>query len=366
MSNVSSSSSSSSVTSKSASETKSTKNPPKFREGEKIFCFHGTLIYEAKCIKIEKKASDLAYLVHYNGWSKNWDEWVPISRILKYNKESIQKQKELIDQKKMLSGVNKRAAKCPLTKNGEFPQSENSNITSSSPSSSSSSSSSCESNTKKRKLNEMTSSNIYSNQINDDLNSIENSSKTLCKIDITFKHNRFVGIEKLTIVIPECLKEWLIDDFDMVIHQNKIIKLPSKKAISTILNDYHNQTLDNKEKQLLERGKRCLDEIIKDLIDYFNSMLGSQLLYKFERIQYTEILKLNKKMSDIYGPMHLLRLFERLKQMLEYAPLDEGEPLEDLIYYTNDILRYLEKLEKHFFSENDYILAPPFYVRSSI
>ena len=31
------------------------------------------------------------------------------------------------------------------------------------------------------------------------------------------------GNEKVTILIPECLKEWLIDDFDLIIHQNKVI-----------------------------------------------------------------------------------------------------------------------------------------------
>lgn len=65
-------------------------------------------------------------------------------------------------------------------------------------------------------------------------------------------------------------------------------------------------------------------------------------------------------MTDIYGPMHLLRLFgkqtrkilpkeyivlsvflfkERLKQMLEFAPLEDDQALENLIFYTNDILR---------------------------
>lgn len=109
-----------------------------------------------------------------------------------------------------------------------------------------------------------------------------------------------------------------------------------------------------------------MNETINDLIKYFNSMLGSQLLYKFERIQYSDFLKSKKQMSDIYGAMHLLRLFEKLNQTLDYAPLDDDLELQSLVYYVNDILRYIEAQSEELLNEKDYILAPPFYVRSSI
>ncbi|GIY63026.1 mortality factor 4-like protein 1 [Caerostris extrusa] len=47
----------------------------RFADGEKVLCFHGPLLYEAKCM--------------------SWDEWVPESRVLKYNDTNMQKQKEL-------------------------------------------------------------------------------------------------------------------------------------------------------------------------------------------------------------------------------------------------------------------------------
>jgi len=73
--------------------------PPraKFAEGERILCFHGPLIYEAKCIKTRVKDSKNQYFVHYAGWNKNWDEFVPESRVLKYNDANMLKQKELMD-----------------------------------------------------------------------------------------------------------------------------------------------------------------------------------------------------------------------------------------------------------------------------
>ena len=52
------------------------------------------------------------------------------------------------------------------------------------------------------------------------------------------------------------------------------------------------------------------EEFANGLRINFNFILGSQLLYKFERPQYAALLKShsNAEMTDIYGPMHLLRL----------------------------------------------------------
>ncbi len=45
----------------------------RFSEGEKVLCFHGPLIYEAKVMKAQPGGK---YRIHYNGWNKKWDEWV--------------------------------------------------------------------------------------------------------------------------------------------------------------------------------------------------------------------------------------------------------------------------------------------------
>lgn len=82
--------------------------PPKlkFIEGERVLCFHGPLIYEAKCIKGQVKEKTPRYLIHYNGWNKNWDEWVPESRVLKYNEANLMKQKELREQMYVMSPLS--------------------------------------------------------------------------------------------------------------------------------------------------------------------------------------------------------------------------------------------------------------------
>ena len=66
---------------------------PKFQEGERVLCFHGPLLYEAKCVKVAIKDNQVKYFIQYSGWNKNWGEWVPESRVLKYM--FLQKQQEL-------------------------------------------------------------------------------------------------------------------------------------------------------------------------------------------------------------------------------------------------------------------------------
>ena len=84
---------------------------PKFQDNEKVLCFHGPLLYEAKCVKTEVKDRVQSYFVHYNGWNKNWDEWVPETRILKLNDAGLQKQKECLAALKAQKAKEREKAK---------------------------------------------------------------------------------------------------------------------------------------------------------------------------------------------------------------------------------------------------------------
>ncbi|XP_019852731.1 PREDICTED: mortality factor 4-like protein 1 [Amphimedon queenslandica] len=90
----------------------------KLGEGEKVLCYHGPLIYEAKINKIQMKDKSLQYLVHYSGWSKSWDEWVPESRVLKINDTNLQKQKELQQQHPLVEKQRKTGTKRKSDKKG--------------------------------------------------------------------------------------------------------------------------------------------------------------------------------------------------------------------------------------------------------
>ena len=66
----------------------------------KVLCYHGPLLYEAKCVKSRKDTKsgnpgDFQYFVHYQGWNKNWDEWVDETRILKASSENFDKKEKL-------------------------------------------------------------------------------------------------------------------------------------------------------------------------------------------------------------------------------------------------------------------------------
>ena len=102
---------------------------PKFSADEKVLCYHGPLLYEAKILKWKKEAGSFSYFVHYQvkanhlilyfrldnwflqGWNKNWDEWVGESRIMKQVPESYEKQKKLLQNHAAANKAQKKALK---------------------------------------------------------------------------------------------------------------------------------------------------------------------------------------------------------------------------------------------------------------
>ena len=85
---------------------------PKFQGGQRVLRFHGPLLYEAKRVKVAIKDKQVKYFIHYSGWNKNWDEWVPESRVLKYVDVNLQKRGELqkANQKQYAEGKMRGAA----------------------------------------------------------------------------------------------------------------------------------------------------------------------------------------------------------------------------------------------------------------
>ena len=95
----------------------------------------------------------------------------------------------------------------------------------------------------------------------------------------------FLSKMEVRIKIPDELTCWLVDDWDLVTRQHKLVSLPATKSIDSLLDEY----CSSKGERAGAVARTQLNELAQGIRDYFNVMLGSQLLYKFERPQYSEV-----------------------------------------------------------------------------
>lgn len=104
-----------------------------------------------------------------------------------------------------------------------------------------------------------------------------------------------------------------------------------------------------------------LDEILDGLEKYFNASIGLILLYKFERLQYLNVIKNNtenRPMSEIYGMEHLLRLFTSLPGLIAQTSMDPVS-IKTIIDESKEILKFIDdNLPKY---SNSYINVTPDY-----
>ena len=132
---------------------------PKFSADEKVLCYHGPLLYEAKILKNKKEGGSYNYFVHYQvilkllslhqsfhcsnglliliffqGWNRNWDEWVAEARIMKQVAENFDKQKKLLATHMAQTKAKKKAQKAEKgTKKGRGGSDSGSNSRASTP-----------------------------------------------------------------------------------------------------------------------------------------------------------------------------------------------------------------------------------------
>ncbi|EGO23073.1 hypothetical protein SERLADRAFT_471761 [Serpula lacrymans var. lacrymans S7.9] len=301
-----------------------------YSPNERVLCYHGPLVYEAKILKTETwdesntKLGTVGphFFVHYKGWKQTWDEWVPIQRVLKFNETNVALQKALQAQ---ATAVNSSAASSSKNKSHTG---GSGGIKDGSSSRSSGLGRKDGSRGTKRGREE------------------DDSSKR----------------PDMKLNVPEILKVLLVDDWEAVTKNNQLVSLPRSPTVLEILQEFKDHVMSSDKAHNLREPDVVLPTIISGLQVYFDRSLGANLLYRFERPQYAEIRKQyvtgpkvqmgqEKEMSAIYGAEHFLRMMVSLPQMVASSTMDT-ESVGIVRDYVNELLLFLvQKKEQLFLSE---------------
>jgi MRG/Fungal Zn(2)-Cys(6) binuclear cluster domain len=108
----------------------------------------------------------------------------------------------------------------------------------------------------------------------------------------------FMARPSVRIVVPDHLKNLLVDDWENVTKSLLVVPLPSKAPVNFIIDSYFDE----------EKGKRrlgsaeadVLEEFVAGMKVYFDKAIGKTLLYKFERPQWAEVCKRSNRSHMCY------------------------------------------------------------------
>ncbi|THH12043.1 hypothetical protein EW146_g7838 [Bondarzewia mesenterica] len=280
---------------------------------ERVLCYHGPLMYEAKVLRVENWDETTTrlgsvgphYFIHYKGWKQTWDEFVPPQRLLKFNEANVALQKALVQANREPSSAKADSKASTATKSQPAGRRKEGRGT-------------------KRGREE------------------DDNAKR----------------PELRLALPEALKVLLVDDWEAVTKNNQLVTLPRSPTVLEILQQFQAYVFASPSPHLRD-PKTVLPTIISGLQVYFDRALGSSLLYRFERPQYAEIRKRyvtgptvrighEREMSAVYGAEHLLRMIVSLPQMVAGSTMDP-ESVGLVRDYVTELMNYMLKERNRIF-----------------
>jgi len=160
----------------------------------------------------------------------------------------------------------------------------------------------------------------------------------------------------VVIELPQAIRKRLLQDSDYI-SQKFLVTIPKSPSVTDIFNNFiaSCSTLEKDQQEKLREG-------LNGIKLYFNQCLGHFLLYRFEKRQYCETLKLyqTKSIVDLYGIEHLLRFLVIFPHKLHDARI-EGEALQILRATTVHLITHLVKNLSELVPS--YEAATPPYIR---
>ncbi|PPR02928.1 hypothetical protein CVT24_012199 [Panaeolus cyanescens] len=333
--------------------------PLTYTTNERVLCYHGPLIYEAKVLKTDNFTETTTvtgfqgphYFVHYKGWKQTWDEWVPASRLLKFNETNVALQKSLSASKESSSHASKGGSK-----------SHSQHLSAgfaSMPGAGGGSAAGLGGVGGAGSGKEAVSTRGARGK---DSAAGAASRKDGARGTKRAREDDEKGkIPEMKLDLPEILKVMLVDDWESVTKNNQLVTLPRNPNVSTLLSEFAEYIKEKKPATVKEPSLLALT-VVKGLQCYFDRALGTNLLYRFERPQYAQIRKeyftgpnvvygvTEKEMSYIYGAEHLLRMLVSLPQIITHTTLD-GESVSLLKDYVNELFQWMVQEKDRIFQK---------------
>lgn len=118
-------------------------------------------------------------------------------------------------------------------------------------------------------------------------------SKVLTTPSYVCKLEDFLNTPEVKIRIPEELKPILVDDWELIVNQNQLLKLPPKYSVERILREYYSHKKQS-TKLPPNHTVEGYENFTMNLKKYFNFFLEKDLLYSMEQEQLA-YLKLNNE-----------------------------------------------------------------------
>jgi len=145
--------------------------------------------------------------------------------------------------------------------------------------------------------------------------------------------------------LPHGAKLKLIEDWERITREKKLVALPRDPSIATILEEFV------AAKARRTSHERLYGEVCDGVRAYFNQALPTLLLYKYERRQHREHKDENKGKTacENYGAEHLLRLFVKLPELLARCHM-QREHLTVLVSKLSELLKFLVTQKGKYFA----------------
>ncbi|SGZ56020.1 CIC11C00000000086 [Sungouiella intermedia] len=306
----------------------------KFRPGTRVLAYHGPLVYEAKVLKVHEKGKMFveigegkseplennkipkflldgdAYFLHYKGWSLKWDEWVSTERVMEFNDDNLGLSREL-----------RNARKKAIEKMDPSREKKEEEITTPQ---------------KKRRKKESSEGPRGALSQPPPLDGYTEPTKS--------RRRRGEGRSNYEVMMPlhPTLKCVLVDDWEFITKDHKLVDLDKTTSVKKILDTYYaeKKNSDTATPEMLLVTREALD----GLLVYFDKLLSLNLLYRFERLQYSDLLrdKPGTRPSEVYGVEHLLRLLVILPGQISHTVMD-AVSINVLMGQMKELLDYIAK-----------------------